>query len=123
MGEASLLDGRDDLFPPLVMLELVLDPFGEEGGAPGRLAQPLGAEADRLTLARSSLGGDDRTPDHVWIDGEWLAVTDRDGAVLKVERGVRGTVPSRHEQGAEVRVGQLFRRVVQLPTAREGLGR
>lgn len=122
-GAASLLDAHDDMFPPAVCLELVLDPFVESGAAPARLAAELGPEDTRLRLSGSRIAGDERLPRLLWIDGEWLAVQHMKGDELLVERGRRGTAPARHLQGSAVRVGQLFERVVLLPGAREGFER
>ena len=116
----SLLDGRDDLFPILVRITLVLDPFlGRGAGAPGRLATEVSKEVDRIELRSATLTGDERTPDMLWIDGEWMAVRSRDGRAYVVERGVRGTRPQAHAAGAIVRVGETFTRVVRLPASRE----
>jgi prepilin-type N-terminal cleavage/methylation domain-containing protein len=116
----SLLDGRDDLFPTLVRITLVLDPFAAPGlGAPGRLAGEISADERRIELRSATLSGDDRTPDMLWVDGEWLAVRSRDGNAFDVERGVRGTQAQPHDAGAAVRLGQVFQRVVRLPAYRE----
>jgi prepilin-type N-terminal cleavage/methylation domain-containing protein len=122
VGPQSLLDGRDDMFPPVLRLELVLDPYADSGRAPNTLSEPVGDGATRLSLRRSGFGGDDRAPGFVWVEGEWMAVVSVDGKDLVVERGVRGTTPRAHDTGAAVRVGVAFRRVVTLPGAREGLG-
>ena len=119
----SLLDGRDDLFPPAVRIELVLDPYSDSQLAEAQLAEDLDSESTRLSLSSGRLGGDERAPPFVWIDGEWLAVQRRVGGELIVERGQRGTVPSAHRRGSAVRVGQLFERVVLLPSARENFDR
>ena len=118
-GPASLLDGRDDVFPPAVRIELVLDPYDESRLSAAQLADDLGADASRLRLTSGRLGGDDRAPPFVWIDGEWLAVQRRVGDELVVDRGQRGTVAASHKRGSPVRTGQLFERVVLLAGARE----
>ena len=122
VGPESLLAGYDDLFPPAVLLELVLDPYDGGVTGPASLAEPVGDQGTRLVLSRSAFGGDDRAPSHVWIEGEWMAVTALNGAQVTVVRGVRGTAARAHEPGVAVRVGQTYRRVVMLPGAREGLG-
>jgi len=122
-GEASLLDGHDDLFPPVVRLELVLDPFEQGQVAPGRLADDLEPDAQRVRLTSGRLGGDDRVPEAVWIGGEWMGVTNWIGNDLVVERGLWGTLPRNHAAGSGVRVGQRFERVVVLPAARENFDR
>lgn len=119
LSPASLFDGRDDLFPVALRVDLVLESGSGGGGAPARLGEPMGPESTRLTLA-AALGGESREPDLVWIDGEWLAVTAHDGRILTVERGLRGTLAAAHDEGARVRIGQLFQRVIRLPAARAG---
>lgn len=122
VGPESLLDGRDDIFPPALMIELVLDPYTDAGRAPNALAEPVGVAATTLQLRRAGLGGDQRAPEHVWVDGEWMAVRSLDGRTAVVERGARGSTAVPHEAGASVRVGVSFRRVVRIPAARQGLG-
>lgn len=115
VGDTSLEDGRDDVFPAMLRLTLALDPYDDRRAAPGVLAEPLGAEGKTLRL-RAALGGDDRAPSHVWIDGEWMVVTDVDGRSVSV---ARGDLPRAHDAGAAVRVGRVFTRYVRIPTARE----
>lgn len=122
-GSDSLLDGRDDLFPPAVRIALVLDPYSESQLSEAQLAEDLGPESTRLRMSSGRLGGDDRSPPFVWLDGEWLAVQGRVGDELIVERGQRGTVAAAHGRGSAIRVGRLFERVVLLPGARENFDR
>lgn len=119
----SLLDGRDDLFPAAVRITLVLDPFlvsGSSGGigAPGRLGAEVSAETTRLELRGALRTGDERAPDMLWVDGEWMAVQAQDAQGYTVARGVRGTQPQPHAAGTEVRYGVTFQRVVRLPASR-----
>ena len=117
-GPASLLDGRDDLFPRRVRLTLVLDDSaGETAG--GTLADPVSAEAERIVLASTTFLREQAVPDAVLVEGEWMRVTAMDGRTLSVERGVRGTKAVPHPDGATVRAGQTFERVLELPSARE----
>ncbi|MDG2148210.1 MAG: prepilin-type N-terminal cleavage/methylation domain-containing protein [Planctomycetota bacterium] len=116
----SLLDGRDDLFPPLVRITLVLDPFqGRGAGAPGRLASAVSADAAQIELRSTTWRGDDQAPDMLWIEGEWMKVRSREGRTYSVLRGMRGTQPQPHAVGEVVRVGEAFTRVVRLPVSRE----
>jgi hypothetical protein len=107
----------------VVRLELVLDPFEQGQVAPGRLADDLEPDAQRVRLTSGRLGGDDRVPEAVWIGGEWMGVTNWIGNDLVVERGLWGTLPRNHAAGSGVRVGQRFERVVVLPAARENFDR
>ena len=116
VGAGSLWDGRDDVFPELVTLELVLD----DGVVAGRLAEALTDRATGLAVSSGDLSGDVTA---VLVDREWLAVVRREGARLTVERGHRGTLPAPHAAGALVRVGQTFRRAVRLPASRADFNR
>lgn len=122
-GPSSLDRDQDDMVPGAVLLELVIDPYEGNKRAPASLGEPLGEQASTLVLAGSGFGGDDSRPDHIWVDGEWMAVRDVSGRVVTVERGVRGTQAQAHEPGAPIRVGISYRRVVLLPGARQGLVR
>jgi hypothetical protein len=118
VGEASLLDGSDDMFPGLLRLTLVLD--RDEGGATsGVLDEPITAESRKVLLTGTTFLRNQDKPDHVLIDGEWMAVTAMAGRELTVERGARGTLPATHDAGARVRVGKRFERIVELPAARQ----
>jgi len=117
-GPASLLDGSDDLFPRRVRLTLVLDDSAGDA-AGGALAAPVSAEAKRVELSSLTFLRDQAAPDHVLVEGEWMRVTGIDGRALSVERGVRGTTAVPHADGARVRVGTAFDRVVELPAGRE----
>ena len=117
-GPASLLDGRDDLFPRRVRLTLVLDDAtGDTAG--GALAEPVTSEAQRIVLASTTFLREQSAPDAVLVEGEWMRVTAVDGRALAVERGVRGTTAAPHADGATVRAGLTFERVLELPAGRE----
>jgi hypothetical protein len=117
-GPASLLDGSDDLFPRRVRLTLVLDDsVGDTAG--GALAEPVTAESKRIVLASTSFLRERAAPDHVLVEGEWMKVNALDGRTLTVERGARGTTAVSHADGARVRAGATFERVLELPAARE----
>ncbi len=115
-GPASLLDARDDVFPRLLRATLVLAREDGEGGA---LAEALTADAGSLRLASTAFLRDQDLVDHLLVDGEWLAVTSRDGAVLGVQRGARGSRPAAHPAGSRVRAGRSFVRVIEVPVARD----
>jgi len=122
LGPASLLDGRDDVFPQRVRLTLVLE--RDEGNATtGVLAEELSLTGTTLTLASAKLLDDEQRPDFVLVEGEWLGVTAIDGRKLSVTRGARGTRPAQHAAGAKVHTGRRFDRVVELPCGRENWNR
>src|SRR5258705_507522 len=89
------------------------------GRSAGSLAEAVGPEAKVITVADGAFLRDEETPDHVLIDDEWLAVTGIDGRTLQVQRGARGTMPAVHVDGARVRTGRTFRRVLALQAGRE----
>ncbi len=121
LGPASLLDGSDDMVPGLVRLVLVLD--RDEGGATsGVLAEPLTAESRQVRLTSTTFLRDQDRPDHLLIDGEWMAVTAAAGTEFTVVRGARGTLPASHDSGARARTGRRFERIVELPAGRESEG-
>ena len=110
-------------FPTHLRLELALaaDPEASAGldGAPGRLREELGEDDATLVLRSATLSGDAPEPEWLWIEGEWLRVTRRDGPRWTVERGQRGTLPATHPAGAAVHVARHFERVVAVPVGRE----
>ena len=118
VGPASWTDSSDDIWPRLVRLTLVLD-RAQGAASAGSLAEPVGAEAKVITVADGGFLRDEEAPDHVLIDDEWLQVTGIDGRTLQVQRGARGTVPAVHVDGARVRTGRTFRRVLALQAGRE----
>ena len=118
VGPASWADPSDDIWPRLVRLTLVLD-RAQGAASAGRLAEAVGPEAKVITVADPAFLRDEETPDHVLVDDEWLAVTGIDGRTLQVQRGARGTVAAVHGEGARVRIGRTFRRVLALQAGRE----
>ncbi|MGQ0554236.1 MAG: prepilin-type N-terminal cleavage/methylation domain-containing protein [Planctomycetota bacterium] len=117
LGAASLSAGHDDILPRLVRLTLVLD--DTERGQAGALANALTPQSTRVELASAGVLQRAELPDHVLIDQEWMAVQSVEGRSLVVQRGRRGSRAVPHDEGAPVRIGQSFERVVALPTARE----
>jgi len=122
VGEDSLWDGSDDMFPRLVRVTLVLD--REQGAtSSGRLAENISAEAHRLPLQSSTFLRAEENPDHVLLGSEWMRVVSIESGALMVERGVRGTVAGTHPAGTRISVGRRFERIVELPAHRENLNR
>lgn len=117
VGEDSLWDGRDDAFPSLVRLTLA---FGA-GLLSGRLGESMGVDDRRLVVDEVRfLRDDEERAEYVLVDHEWMRLLDAGvgSREFVVERGARGTVAAPHDEGATVRVGRTFRRVVSLPAAR-----
>jgi prepilin-type N-terminal cleavage/methylation domain-containing protein len=117
-GPASHADASDDVWPRLVRLTLVLD-RAQGATTAGSLSEPVGPDALRLRLASADLLRDEEPPDHLLVEGEWVAVVSVDGRDVQVRRGARGTLPATHGEGARVRAGRTFRRVLEVPAGRE----
>jgi len=118
VGPASLADASDDVWPRLLRLTLVLD-RAQGATTAGSLSEPVGPDARRLRLASADLLRDEEPPDHLLVEDEWVAVESVDGRDVQVRRGARGTQAATHGEGARVRAGRTFRRVLELPAGRE----
>ncbi|HTE05600.1 MAG TPA: hypothetical protein VK824_05335, partial [Planctomycetota bacterium] len=121
-GPASLHDGSDDVFPQRVKLCLVLE-RGEGEQAAGALADELTPQATGLVVGSARFLDDERPPDFLLADDEWMGVASIDGRNLVVTRGARGTRPASHAAGTPVRAGRRFDRVIELPCAKENWNR
>jgi prepilin-type N-terminal cleavage/methylation domain-containing protein len=117
-GPASLADGSDDAWPRQLRLTLVLD-RAQGATTAGSLAETVGPEARRLRLASADLLRDEQPPDHLLIEDEWVEVVAAEGRDVDVRRGARGTKAATHGEGARVRAGRAYRRVLDLPAGRE----
>jgi len=112
-GKDSTENVRDDVFPSMVRVDLVL-------AQPG----PFGFGRGETTLA-AGIGNDDRRvilenvdalyrpgPDERWlkVGTEWMGTTlagiDYAGRTVTVSRGGRGSAPVEHKEGEPVYVGQ-----------------
>lgn len=122
VGEESLWNGADDMFPRLVRITLVLD-RRQGATSSGRLAESISADARRLSLESSTFLRSAESPDHVLVGSEWMAVTSIESGALIVQRGVRGSVATPHLAGDRVSVGRRFERIVALPAFRENHNR
>jgi prepilin-type N-terminal cleavage/methylation domain-containing protein len=114
----SLEDGRDDIFPRLIEVRLVL-------GKPPTAATPLTAQ-DIATheTAIAVLNAEDLPREEgeyfVKLEREWISYTQCiGGALVGVARGRRGTQAADHEEGTYVREGVPFNMVVRPPCAHE----
>ena len=109
----SLVDPRDDIFPELVEVTLVLRPDDT----------PLGLVLDRDLQPKAkslSLSGDPILPEDVrdrviLVGDEWIRIAQATGRTLEIEaRGARGSSEASHPAGTPVRIGVTFRRVVEI---------
>ncbi|MED5329810.1 MAG: type II secretion system protein [Planctomycetota bacterium] len=115
----SLLNRRDDMFPRMVRVRLVLD-----AQLPvGRLSEDVTAASRAFNVSSASFLGDESQPDHLLLGQEWVRVLSVTGRQLTVERGVRGSVAIPHETGEALRLGRTFDRVLRLPTGKENFNR
>lgn len=114
----SLADGSDDIWPRLLRITLVLD-RSQGATTAGRLVDGVSADGRRVKLAGAALLHDEERPDHLLVEDEWMAVQAVEGDEVAVQRGVRGTTATPHAEGAVVRAGRSFRRVIELPAGRE----
>ncbi len=115
----SLHDARDDVFPELVEVTVVIAREEELLGA--RLTEKLMARGMTLALSTELALDADATEPMVLIDDEWIAIESWSGRYLTVAekgRGRRGTGASAHDRGARVVTGLVFRRVVAIPSFR-----
>ncbi len=117
-GPASHSEPSDDVWPRRVRLTLVLD-RAQGATTASSLSEAVGPDARRLRLASADLLRDEEPPDHLLVEDEWVAVLSVEGRDLTVGRGARGTRPATHGEGARVRAGRTFRRVLEVPAGRE----
>lgn len=117
-GPDSLERPHDDAWPRLLRLTLVLD-RAAGATASGTLAAGVSADERRLRLAGASFLRDEEPPDHLLVEDEWVAVAAIEGDEVRVTRGARGSVAASHPDGARVRAGRTFRRVLRLAAGRE----
>jgi prepilin-type N-terminal cleavage/methylation domain-containing protein len=112
----SYNDPGDDVFPEKIRLTIVVD--ADQHVRPMQLLRDAVSEAEGLLRLDSGAGipGPKDVYPFVYADGEWMRVTEKmDRGVIKVKRGVRGTIPVPHKSRAEVRVGETFVREFFLP--------
>jgi prepilin-type N-terminal cleavage/methylation domain-containing protein len=114
LGEASLGEPRDDLFPSHVRAVLVMGRPGRPDAKLGRRLMPGSTEltvdrAERLPRAQD----EER---FVKLGHEWLEVKANESWGATVARGRRRTNPSvDYETSVPVYAGKTFRRTVELP--------
>ncbi|MEE9392879.1 MAG: prepilin-type N-terminal cleavage/methylation domain-containing protein [Planctomycetota bacterium] len=118
-GEDSAQVWEDDVFP--VRAQLVMT-FLREGRGEGE-ARTLGATsrtARRLQISNRKIfkEWDRGGPRFLQVGSEWMEVVGAEGRELEVLRGIRRSVPQKHESGTDVRVGRRFKKVVQIPAHR-----
>jgi hypothetical protein len=119
IGEASLEDATDDLFPARVMITVVVEEPQDKDLLP-RLVEPVRKEALRIPvdLVRpfERAEGEDR---FVKIEGEWIAY-DRveQGELVVSRRGARHTLPAAHPAGSLVHQGRRLSTVVEIAASK-----
>lgn len=121
VGSESLIDPSDDLFPAWVRLEVTLVAPSTLGFGRGEtlLLDSVGPDDDVLMVEDPTLLVGPG-PDIRWIkvDGEWMQYrpgrVDTKTGKVPVDRGLRGTSKTNHEEGAEVYLGLRSRRIVRL---------
>ncbi len=112
----SLDDPRDDVFPELVEITVVVNDRNEPLGA--MLSEDMNEAAKSIPLTREVELPEDPRDRFVLVDDEWIEIESATGAQLEVKaqgRGARFTKPARHDRGARVVVGLTFRRVIEVP--------
>lgn len=116
VGEASVGDVRDDVYPSHVRALLVM---GRIGRPDARLTRRLPPGEKDVTLDRAERLP--RTTDEdraVKIAGEWVEVTSNESWGATVRRGARRTSsPGVHEAGTPVFAGKTFRKTFELPAS------
>lgn len=114
----SIEDNRDDIFPRLVEVRIVL-------GLPPSASTAMTAqdiETHETIIAVDNAGGLPREEGEYFVklDREWISYKQCVGDKLHgVVRGRRGTQPAAHELGTYVREGIPFRMVVRPPCGQE----
>ncbi len=119
VGDSSLANPDDDLFPAAVRVTLVIaEPPGESEEA--FLTESLGTEpgVPCALLQDAWLRKLGAGPHRVRIDQEWLELTQIEGRWSITARGLWNTRPGIHEAGSRVCAGRVFRRTIRLPMAR-----
>ncbi len=112
----SLDDPRDDIFPELVEVTVVVGEPVETLGA--RLVDEATEGAKALVLSLAVELPEDPIDRFVLVDDEWIEIEKADGNRLEVAaggRGARWTKTARHDRGARVASGVTFRRVIEVP--------
>jgi prepilin-type N-terminal cleavage/methylation domain-containing protein len=112
----SLDDPKDDIFPEMVEVTVVI---GERGDAIGtRLTDDVNETAKSLSISRAVELPDAAGERFVLVDDEWIEIDAVEGSRLTIAangRGARWTKAAKHDRGARVEIGTTFRRVVEIP--------
>lgn len=116
LGEASVSETRDDIYPSHVRVVLTI---GRPGRPDARLGRRLMAGTTDLTVDRAERlprGADEDR--YVKIGHEWAEVTGNEswGAVVARARR-RSTAAASYEAGTPVYTGKTFRRTTELPAS------
>jgi hypothetical protein len=121
VGPASRHDPVDDVFPTMVQVQLILEPVGPNAPS-GALRAEL-SEKDRRAIADHANFPTEVPPGLdrlvLKIDDEWMEYNRAAGDGFQLgERGLFGTRPAKHADGAAIHTGLLFTRAVPIPARR-----
>jgi len=115
----SLDDPKDDIFPELVEVTVVVANQQESLGV--RLEEEVNDKATTLLLSREIQLPENPADRFVLVDSEWMEIESATGRRLEVKAGGRGarfSKPAAHERGARAEIGLTLRRVVEMPCYR-----
>ena len=119
-GAATRNDPSDDIFPPRILITVVVT-AGKNHGRAARLRKNLDPYGKRIAVDVPGVFEDwTHGERYVRIDSEWIRFSRVDGGDLVVlERGARNTIPSPHKRGCAVLVGKTYEAQVEIPAGRE----
>ncbi|MFH1998867.1 MAG: prepilin-type N-terminal cleavage/methylation domain-containing protein [Planctomycetota bacterium] len=119
MGEESIDDSTDDLFPSKVLVTVVVEDS---------------LSGDIVTTTTDAIAASDllipvdgvkryKNPEgetrFAKIEEEWIEIRGSEGSeLIATRRGVRNTIPSDHKAGSRVHSGRRFSAVVEIGTAK-----
>lgn len=116
-------DDPDFVYPEIVQVLVTVESQSSDlRGA--KIAHTVEEGDTEITLhsPRGLPEASQESPAYVRIGSEWVEYRDKSGAILRqCQRGVRKTLPTRHEVNAEVHFGQTFVTDVPIPAYKEAV--